>query len=287
VWDIKYNFKKLNFVISNSIIIGTTILSTLIINYTIISNYSFSQESFVISTIILTITGIILYLYLAQPLFELLLKNDEDIKSILKETIHEINTPVSTIQINTQMIKKQESNIKNIARLDRIEKSCYNLLNLYEQIEYNLKKNTHTVELEKIDLKNTIDNCIDNFQDIKNNIIINNKLSKSIFIKLDINGFIKIINNLLSNGIKYNKNNGFINIDFKNNILSIENSGKGINTENIFKVFDKYYQEHITQEGIGLGLNIVKEYCDNYNIKINIKSDKNSTIFFLNLESIK
>jgi len=185
------------------------------------------------------------------------------------------------------MIKRQESNSKNITRLDRIEKSCNNLLNLYKQMEYSLKKNTHTVELEKINLKNTIDSCIDNFQDIKNNIVINNKLSKSIFIKLDINGFVKVINNLLSNGIKYNKNNGFINIDFVNNILSIENSGKGIDTKNLFKVFDKYYQEHIEQEGIGLGLNIVKEYCDNYNIKINIKSDKNSTIFYLNLSYLR
>jgi signal transduction histidine kinase len=213
-----------------------------------------------------------LYIFLTKPLIHSLFKSDKKFKSIIKETIHELNTPVATIQINTQMLLKKQTDPKNIQRLQKIQKSCNNLIDLYKQMEYDMKKNIDIISAERFDLKTIVDIAIANFDDIKQNITIENQIKNNIYITTDKNGFIKMLNNLISNSIKYNKPNGYVKIDFKDNILNIIDSGCGIDSKNLFKVFDKYYQQDNSNDGIGLGLNIVKEFCDKNKIKINIQS---------------
>ena len=97
-------------------------------------------------------------------------------------------------------------------------------------------------------------------------------------------GFEIVIDNLLSNAIKYNNPSGSIFISNIDGILEISDTGKGIEQKHLFEVYDKYFQIDSHNKGIGLGLSIVKEYCDKYNIKIQIESDKNKgTRFFLDL----
>ena len=75
-------------------------------------------------------------------------------------------------------------------------------------------------------------------------------------------------------------------IGFKNNILSIADDGEGIQSQNIYNIFDKYFQSNDETDGLGIGLNIVKEFCDKHKIDIKINSSKNGTIFNLNLAKI-
>jgi len=64
------------------------------------------------------------------------------------------------------------------------------------------------------------------------------------------------------------------------NTLFIQDSGIGIDTKNLFIVFDKSYQENPSTEGFGIGLSIVKSFCDKHKIKIKIdtKKDVGTTI---------
>ncbi|MDB2405638.1 ATP-binding protein, partial [Arcobacteraceae bacterium] len=103
----------------------------------------------------------------------------------------------------------------------------------------------------------------------------------------DKNGFEKTLDNLISNAIKYNKPDGTITISIDNGILQVEDTGIGIDTKNLFHIFDKYYQENSLSTGIGLGLNMVKAYCDKYkiNIKIDSKLDE-GTVFHLDLKGV-
>ena len=83
------------------------------------------------------------------------------------------------------------------------------------------------------------------------------------------------------------KKDGQIVLSNENHILKIEDSGCGIDTKNIFKIYDKYFQVDIENQGIGLGLSVVKEYCDKNNISIKIDSQEEiGTIFYLNYEKI-
>ncbi|WP_321538771.1 sensor histidine kinase [Flavobacterium piscinae] len=98
-----------------------------------------------------------------------------------------------------------------------------------------------------------------------------------------------IIENLISNAIKYNKHNGHITIKLSSAsghiLLSIEDSGIGISDENMEKIFLPFYRLHSTEypsiKGNGIGLSIVKRLCDILNIKIVVKSKLNNSTTFL------
>jgi signal transduction histidine kinase len=153
-------------------------------------------------------------------------------------------------------------------------------------MEYEIESNISNISLQTFDIKDRIDSSIVKTLDIKENITINNSTTSAI-ITSDIYGFEVMIDNLIINAIKYNKKDGFINISNKNNILYIEDSGFGIDTKNLFKVYDKYFQEDSLHQGFGLGLNIVKEYCDKYKIIIKIDSKEGvGTTFSLDYTAI-
>ena len=170
----------------------------------------------------------------------------------LKKTIHEINVPVSTILLNTQMLKKNLSDEKSIQRCLRIQQASNSLLKLYNELEYSIKNQIGVIEKERIDVHVEIENSLLKFEDLSTNITMSNNVPTKTYILIDKNGFEKIVDNLLSNAIKYNHTQGYIDICFEKNILSFENSGKSINVENIFSVFNIYFQEDSSKNGFGL-----------------------------------
>ncbi len=281
------NIKQKDFLISNTIVVVFTVLLTLIIYNFLTVKFGFNQDTFYPITFVLLLFASIFYYFLSKSLLKPLFKSEKEIQNLIKETLHEINTPVATIKMNTKILQKKEENSKNLQRLERIETSCDNLLELYKQMEYSLKEKIDSVTVETFDINEIIIKSIDKFKDIKKDIEINYE-AKSLMIEADKNGFEKVLDNLISNGIKYNKPLGKINITIANDTLKISDTGIGIDTKNLFHIFDKYYQENSLNSGIGLGLNIVKAYCDNHKIDLKIDSKKDmGTTFSLDLKGIK
>ena len=245
----------------------------------------FSKEIFIVMNILLIIFGLTVYTYLSNALLEPLFKSEENLQKTVKETLHELNIPASTIQINAQMLEKTIKDEKSKKRLNRIKQATQDLLNLYNQMEYDIKKQIDKIDTQTFPLNEVIKLSTLKFQDIKSGLKINVDIP-DISVNTDKNGFIKVIDNLLSNAIKYNKKEGIIDIKLKDSNLTIFNTGKSIDTKNIFMVFDKYYQEDSSIDGCGLGLNIVKDFCDKNKIVIKIDSNEKGTFFNLNLISI-
>ena len=245
----------------------------------------FSKEIFIVMNILLIIAGLVVYSFLSNALLEPLFKAEKNLQKTIKETLHELNIPASTIQINTQMLAKNITDEKSLKRLQRISQATQDLLQLYNQMEYNIKKQIDKVEEQEFLIKEVIDISVKKFQDIKNNITINVNIDDT-YINTDKNGFIKVVDNLISNAVKYNMTDGYIDVIFKDNHLNIFNTGKSIDTKNIFMIFDQYYQEDSSSDGFGLGLNIVKEFCDKNKIIIKIDSVNNGTKISLNLSNI-
>ncbi len=277
--------KKRIFLISQSIVVIFTIVIILVANYFLISFFGFTQRHFVYISAFLVFFGLLLYLKLSKPLFEPLLQSDDNLQKAVKETLHELNIPVSTILLNTKLLEKKLNDEKSLKRLKRIEEASLNLLELYNEMEYSIKKEIDKIESEEFDLKELLALSLNKVEDIKNELIVHNNVS-SLCLFTDKNGFKKIINNLLSNAIKYNKKNGFIKINLEENILSFYNSGKIIETQNLFIIFDKYYQEDSSKNGFGLGLNIVKEFCDKNSIIIKIQALDDGTRVQLDLSKV-
>ena len=160
------------------------------------------------------------------------------------------------------------------------------MFKLYENLEYEFKKEINKIELEEFYLEDIIKTSLDKFEDIKKDTIIEKNII-NLLLYCDYNGFLIVLDNLFSNAIKYNNStNPYIKVELNDMILSIFNFGQKIDTKNIMLVFDRYFQENSQNRGFGLGLAIVKEFCDKHKIFINIESLENGTKINLNLKNI-
>lgn len=281
------NSKKRDFLISISIIFTFCLVIILYLNYFFIAKFGLNQENFVYIIVPLLIVGLSIFLGFTNSILKPLFKSDEKLEQSIKETLHELNIPVSTIKMNTQLLEKSLNDEKSLKRLERIKQASNNLLKLYENMEYNIKKEIDKIDKKEFYLDEIIRDSCDKFEDIKNGtkIFIN---VPNIKVLTDLNGFEKTIDNLISNAIKYNsKINPEIIISYKDFTLSIFNRGEKIDTNNLLIIFDKYYQENPLNDGFGLGLSMVKEFCDKNKISINIDTKGEEGNFFnLNLKNI-
>jgi two-component system, OmpR family, sensor kinase len=280
------NSKKRDFLISISIIFTFSLIIILYLNYFFISKFGLNQDNFIYIIIPLIVLGLAIFLSFSISILKPLFKSDEKLQQSIKETIHELNIPVSTIKMNAQLLQKTISDEKSLKRLNRINQASNNLLKLYENMEYNIKKQIDKIDKQEFYLDEIIAISCEKFDDIKKNTIITTNVP-NIKLFTDLNGFEKTIDNLISNAIKHNiKENPLVNIEYKNGILSVYNTGEKIDTKNLFIVFDKYFQEDTSKDGFGLGLAMVKEFCDKNKITINIDTLENGNSFNLNLKNI-
>ena len=280
------NFKKIYFYISSFILVFFTILLVLFLNYFLIFEIKIIENS-LFFMVLLTLFGSLFFLLISTKILKPIFQSEENIKNSIKNRLHELNIPTSTIKINLHLLKKDLTDTKSLIRLERIEKANESLSSLYNNMEYEFKKEFENIDLEDFSLFDTLNNSLDKFEDIKKDTIIEVFVPKNIVLNSDYNGFIIVLDNLISNAIKYNsKENPYIKILFENSVLSIFNKGLGIDTKNIMLVFDRYFQENSQNIGYGIGLAVVKEFCDKNGIGINIESFEDGNKINLNLKSI-
>ncbi len=279
------NYKRKTFLISLFIILSFIIVFIIFTQYLILHN-NYLRINLFLSFTLLFVIALLFFYILSKPLLNQLFKSDDNLQKNIQQTLHEINIPIATIKMNTQMLEKNLKDEKNLLRLKRIALASNNLLELYENMEYKIKKEIDKIENSVFYLNDILQKSIKKFEDTKNDIKIMINV-ENIKLNCDLKGFEIVLDNLISNAIKYNNiKNGIVSIKTKNNNLYIYNTGKEIDTKNLFIIFDKYYQENSIYKGFGLGLYIVKEFCDKHKIIIKIKTNTEGNTFILNLKNI-
>ena len=255
--------------------------------YFIIDRFYLSEHLFYLIALIAFLVslfgGYMLALFFLNPIFQ----TNKFLDRLLKDTLHELNIPVATIKANAQMIKINPSNPKNIKRVERIEKSCEDLLQLYKGMDYYIKREIEQIDKEVFNIKDICEESIKKFKEITKDIVILSEI-EDVKVKADKIGFIKVLDNLISNAIKYNKPGGYVKIILTKEYLVVEDGGIGMDSSELFRVFDRHYQADESKSGYGLGLSIVKSYCDKEKIYINIDSEKGvGSKFKLSLKNIR
>jgi signal transduction histidine kinase len=208
-----------------------------------------------------------------RPLREALNLNDEFVKDML----HDFNTPLSSLKINFKILQKKFGKDEAISRS---EEAMQTINNLQSNLSYFLAHSL--LSKEKLDLKLCLETRIKSCEVIFSDISFSLNMEK-VYLELNPDSFVRIVDNILSNAAKYNVAKGRVMVSFEKKHLIIEDSGIGI--KNPSKVFNRFYKE--TSRGMGIGLHVVKKLCDDLNIEIKIESElKKGTKFSLNLEKV-
>jgi len=99
---------------------------------------------------------------------------------------------------------------------------------------------------------------------------------ESFEIQGDKTGLSKVIDNIVDNGVKYSSNSKNIDIKIKNNTLFIQDFGVGMDEVEILQIFDQFYQSNSSMQGFGIGLSMVKRFCDKNKIALKFDSTPNA-----------
>ncbi|BCD67724.1 two-component system, OmpR family, sensor kinase [Nitratiruptor sp. YY09-18] len=195
------------------------------------------------------------------------------LNNFIKDTTHELNTPVSTILANIETIDKNKIDQKVAKKLQRIDIAARTISTIYKDLTYLLLQDKIPSKIEKIDINSLISQRLTYFATMAEAKKIKISFSQSpTFLEADKQKITRLIDNLLSNAIKYNKVGGTIKITTFRNGFSIEDSGIGIPEEKKEEIFERYKRLTNSEGGFGIGMHIVLSIAKEFGLKIKIDS---------------
>ncbi len=224
----------------------------------------------VVLFVLLLIVGYYLFRLMLSPMRNSLALLDR----FIKDTTHELNTPISAILTNIEMIDESKLEPLLQKKIRRIDIASRTISNLYKDLTYAALGNRVVSRDEKVNMYHLLKERIEYFKVISSakNINCITDLHQDIYLTIDRTKITRLIDNLLSNAIKYNKRSSFIKVTLRENYFEIEDGGIGISDEAIHSIFDRYARFNQSEGGFGLGLNIVKAIADEYRLEIKFRS---------------
>ena len=222
-----------------------------------------------ITFVITGLMGLIMATLALEPLRE----HFNNLERFTKETLHELNLPINTITANTNMLKKAISDEKGLKRIKRIEMATTMLQERYEELNYLIQKQMHKEIIETFELSQIVSERIEFLSSLYSRFRFEKNLD-NLQILSDRVGLLKVIDNLIENAVKYSADSRRISVTLREATLDIIDYGEGMDEVELLHIFDRYYQNDATMPGFGIGLGLVKSYCDRYKIGLHVKSEK-------------
>src|SRR5688500_18337294 len=229
-------------------------------------------------------------------------------------TAHELRTPIMPIITLTELlyskIKKEnktqkkspsKENEKKQEFLEVILRNCYRLYRIAEDILDVTKIESQTLKLNKemIELNEIIRNVVNDYNKIKNEKrygsdqirLVFEPSKENNFVNADKGRLIQVLSNLLDNALKFTKEGNIIIAAKKQKddevIVSIKDSGTGINPEVLPRLFTKFSTKS-EQGGTGLGLYICKNIIETHGGRIWAEGNpEGGSTFYFTLSIVK
>lgn len=256
--------------------------------YTLPPSYYFGASYLLVSTehtannIYLFAAMIMIAIVIALFIFSFLLlrnfsrpyeKLNMQLDNFIKDAMHEINTPLSIINLNSDLFINKYGENKYLWRIKAASKT---LATIYNDMDYLVKKGRLVHKKSILKMSEFIQNRVDYFQEIANlkNITLKTYINSKIMYDFSKTKLQRIVDNTISNAIKYSNDNLHLEIklyeDEGHIIFEVIDHGVGI--KNIDKIFSRYYREDQAKGGFGIGLNIVKQIIDEEGILLEVTS---------------
>lgn len=207
---------------------------------------------------------------------------------------HDLRTPIAVIkgyvEAITDRIITQPEDIKETmdligAKTEKLETMINSLINFMKMDSKEYRSTLVPSSIKSIitDFAKEAENSGRVFN---RKITYSIELSKDYFIPLDQQLITRAFENLYSNALRYTKDGDFISIsaedDSQNIYIKFCDTGIGIEKKDLHNIFDMFYRgtNSRREEGMGIGLSVVKNIIDIHNWKISVDSEKNVGTYF-------
>jgi signal transduction histidine kinase len=219
---------------------------------------------------------------------------DQSRQEFVSNVSHELKTPLASIKVLADSLLSQENIPAELyreflvdinAEIDREDKIINDLLSLVK-----MDKNQAALNIEKVNVNELMEQILKRLKPLasKNSIELIFESFREVIAELDEVKISLAFTNLIENAIKYNKENGWINVtlnaDHKFFYIKVTDSGIGIPKEELDKIFDRFYRVDKARSretgGTGLGLSITKNAILVHKGSIKVKSEENKGTTF-------
>ncbi len=248
---------------------------------------------------LLTVLSILFFMYAVW-----LVLKQQKVTDLQKEFInnmtHEFKTPISSIKIASEVILGHEA-IKKDTRINKyagiIKDQNERLNNQVEKVLNiaRLEKDEFKLNLEKIELTSLLGKVMQTekikFENKGGDLILKTTLEDQ-YIYADKLHLTNVLTNILDNALKYCRDNPLVTILMtetkEHNVVSISDNGIGIDSDQVKKIFGKFYRVSTGNvhnvKGFGLGLYYVKNISDAHGWKLRIDTElKKGTNFIIEI----
>lgn len=201
---------------------------------------------------------------------------------------HELRTPLTLIITPLDMMIRRMTDDTVKKQLNTIYKNAQNLLSLVNQLLdfRKLEMKGEKLHLMNGDMEEFIISAYNNFLPMateRHLNFVNQTVHRALYMFFDSDKVHKIINNLLSNALKYTPEGGTVNltltteeIDKRNYVkIQVSDTGIGISESDLPYIFDRFYQvgnQGDEKMGSGIGLHLVREYVNIHGGKVSVES---------------
>ncbi|MFK5938483.1 MAG: HAMP domain-containing sensor histidine kinase [Sulfurimonas sp.] len=235
-----------------------------------ISNIVVLKNKILYTVIMTAIAIIIIAIFLSYIFFKPIKDKMNEIEDFVKDTTHELNTPITALMMSTSRMKSKQTYDEKIVQ--NISISTKQLYEIYSSLSF-LSFDNSSEKPEELYFDEVIKESLKYFGELlkKKKITLVSDLKPC---KLNIapTKAKMLINNLLSNAIKYSNPKTSISLTTTTNSFSIKDEGIGIAKDKLDEIFKRFVRASSYAGGFGVGLNIVDNIVKEYNYKLDIKS---------------
>ena len=198
----------------------------------------------------------------------------------IKKSIHEINTPLTIILTNIDLLKLKNITNKNITNIESGSKIIHNIFN---DLSYMVKKDRVEYPKSDIDFSSFLKQRINFFDEVAkaDGLVFITNIEDGIYVNFSEVKLQRVVDNNLSNAIKYSFENEpiFVLLNKTADDIIFEIKTRSPQIQDKKRIFDDFYRENQVRGGFGIGLNMVKDICDENGVKIELISDSDETVF--------
>jgi signal transduction histidine kinase len=236
---------------------------------------------FICSTIGIVILGGLVSFFTMRKTIKRVENEHQKTMNLIQNISHDLRTPLAVIKGYAQFLKiKNENKISEVEKIeessDRIEALLEDMLILARN-DNSYNGNPIKIETNLVDIKDILETEIKTFERLNPDYKFEFDCTYSnVLIKTNIEMFKRIVENIITNSIKYTDSNTLIKVSLRNQNENVQivfsDTGDGIDKENLNNIFDRFIKldQSRSKSGSGLGLAIVKEFV--YNLKGTVKA---------------